>query len=246
MHRRRTCPGVRHTRESVPTSSIPSTRARAGSTVDGVGHPLRELDPDAIYHVVSRGNNGQVVVWDAVDRHSFRMRLDRVASVYELDVMAWCLMTTHVHFVLRSPDLRLSTAMQELLGGHARAMNRRHGRTGHLFQNRFFSVEVASDAHFISSVAYVNRNPFAACAVEAPEDWRDSSYRATMGFEPAPRWLDVDFVLGAFGRNAASARRALAELVRSGRVPVSDTIEAARRFETRGIVPASTLLVTSG
>lgn len=232
-------PGVRHRHESVSTSSIRSTNRSGASTVEFVARPLRALDPDAIYHVVSRGNNGEPIVWDALDRRMFRMRLDRIASTFELEFMAWCLMTTHVHFVVRSPDMRLSAAMQELLGGHARTMNRRHGRTGHLFQNRFFSIEVATDAHLVSSIAYVNRNPFAAFIVEDPADWRDSSYRATMGFERAPRWLEVEFVLGVFGRTAVSVRRELADLVRSGRVPVSDTIEAVRLFEARGILLGS-------
>jgi putative transposase len=223
----------------VSTSSIRSTGGSGASTVEFVGRPLRVLDPDATYHVVSRGNNGEPIVWDALDRRMFRMRLDRIASTFQLEFMAWCLMTTHVHFVVRSPDLQLSAAMQELLGGHARMMNRRHGRTGHLFQNRFFSVEVATDAHLISSIAYVNRNPFAAFLVEDPADWRDSSYRATMGLEPAPRWLELEFVLGVFGRTANSARRELAGLVRSGRVPVSDTVEAVRQFETRGALPST-------
>lgn len=203
-----------------------------------MGHPLRQLDPDAIYHVVSRGNNGGRIVWDAIDRNTFRLRLDRVASKYKWEIFAWCLMDTHYHAVLRAPEDAISPAMQELNTSHARAMNLRHGRTGHLFQNRFFSVEVATDAHLIASTAYVNRNPVAAFAVEAAEDWRDSSYRATMGLEPAPDWLAVEFVLGVLGTTPERGRRALAELVASGHVPVSDTIEEVRRFETRGLLPA--------
>ncbi len=134
--------------------------------------------------------------------------------------------------------------MQALNSRHAQCVNRRHGRTGHLFQNRFFSVEVATDAHLVSSVAYVNRNPYAAHAVEAAEDWRDSSYRAMLGLEPAPRWLPVDEILELFGRTQASARAELASLVSSGRVPVSDTLEAVRWFEVYGLV--SERVVTSG
>ena len=153
-------------------------------------------------------------------------------------------MTTHFHFVLRAPEGCISDGMQVLNTRHARAINRRHGRTGHLFQNRFFSVEIATDAHFVASTAYVNRNPLAAFAVEAAEDWRDSSYRATMGLAAGAGWLAVDEVLGVFGRSPASARAALAELVSSGRVPVSDTLELVRRYETRGILPE--LAATSG
>ncbi len=115
-------------------------------------------------------------------------------------------------------------------------MNRRHGRTGHLFQNRFYSVRVATDGHLISSIAYVNRNPVAARAVEAAVDWRDSSYRSTMGIEPAPTWLLVDEILGLFGSSSSRGRAELADLVSSGRVPVSDTLTEVQRFERSGLL----------
>jgi putative transposase len=207
------------------------------TTVDRVAHPLRQLDPEAIYHVVSRGNNRGWIVRDAIDRAAFRSRLDRVARKYRWEAFAWCLMTTHAHFVLRAPQDCISLGMQALNSRHAQCVNRRHGRLGHLFQNRFFSVEVATDAHLISSIAYVNRNPFAAHVVEAPEDWRYSSYRAMLGLEAAPPWLAVDEILRLFGRTTATACTELASLVSSGRVPVSDTLEAVRRFEVDGFAP---------
>jgi REP element-mobilizing transposase RayT len=204
-----------------------------------MGRPLRQLDPRRIYHAVSRGNNGTWIVRDAVDRSMFRFALDRVAPTHQWVVFAWCLMTNHIHLVLRAPEGAISAGMQRLIGDHARRINRRHGRMGHLFQNRFFSVEVATDAHFVSSIAYANRNPLAAFLVEAAEDWRDSSYRATIGIEAAPPWLAVDEVLGLLGTTPASGRAELVDLVRFGRVPVSDTIEVVRRFETYGVAPPS-------
>jgi len=209
-----------------------------------VASPIRQLDPEGIYHVVSRGNNGGGIVLDAVDRSVFRRRMSRVAVEYDWEVFAWCLMTTHVHYVMRAPEGCISAGMQALHSRHAVGVNRRHGRTGHLFQNRFFSVAIETDAHLISSLVYVNRNPFAAFAVEAAEDWRDSSYRATLGLADAPGWLACDFVLGLFGRTPSVARRALAELVSSGRVPASEALDDVRRYEARGILPE--LVATSG
>ena len=177
---------------------------------------------------------------DAVDRSLFRTRLDAVARKFGWELLAWCLMTTHVHFVGRAPEGGVSSGMQALLSRHANAINRRHGRTGHLFQNRFFSVEVATDAHLISSIAYVNRNPVAAYVVESAADWRDSSYRATLGSESAPRWLAVSEVLELFGTTPAHARSNLTELVHHGRVPASEALEAVRTFEAYGLTQAPT------
>src|SRR5216683_4671394 len=121
--------------------------------------------------------------------------------------------------------------MQELNGNHSRRTNHRHERSGHLVENRFFSVVVDSDAYAVSSIVYVVRNPVEAGLCETPADWPACSYRATVGLESAPRWLAVDAVLGLFGRDRERAVRAYRDNVHSGRLPVSDTIEAVARYE---------------
>ena len=196
-----------------------------------MGRALRILDPSFAHHVVAKGNDGGWIVRDALDRATFRQRLDGIAAAYGWEALAWCLMRTHAHFVLRAPLGAISGGMQELLGGHARYVNRRHDRNGHLFRNRFFSKTIDTDAYQVASIAYVNRNPVHHLACEDAADWRDSSYRATMGFAEAPAWLNVDESLALFGRDVESGRRALAWHVGSGRVPVSDTITEVQRFE---------------
>lgn len=196
-----------------------------------MGRAHRFFAPSGVSHLVAKGNNGGWIVRDSIDRGTFRWRLERVATEHRWEVFAWCLMTNHVHFVMRAPEGEISPGMQELLGGHARAMNQRHRRSGHLFRNRFFSREVSDDAHLAASIAYVNRNPVRHHACEEAADWRDSSFRATMGIEPARPWLIAAEALRLFAPERAEARRALAALVASGHVPVSDTIQEVERFE---------------
>jgi REP element-mobilizing transposase RayT len=188
-----------------------------------VGRELRILDPDGIYHVVSRGNNRGPITFDATDRAGLREELGAAATRYRWEVFAWCHMTTHAHVVLRAPEGGISRGLQELNGNHARRTNYRHGRVGHLFHNRFRCRAVASDAHLINAIAYVVRNPVSAGLCEHPGQWPESSYRATAGREPAPRWLVVDQVLSLVGSSPESGREAFARLVGSGQLLVSDT-----------------------
>ena len=196
-----------------------------------MGRELRVIDPHLPYHVITRGNNGGALVYDLVDIHLFVDELGRVATKHHWEVWAWCLMTTHFHIVARTPEGALSCGMQELNGNHSRRTNRRHDRSGHLVQNRFFSVAVDSDAYAVSSVVYVVRNPVKAGLCETPAAWPACSYRATAGLEPAPRWLAVDAVLALFGKDRERAVRAYCDYVHSGHLPVSDTIERLSRFE---------------
>jgi len=210
------------------TAALPGDRV--GYRRD-VGREPRVLDPDFPYHAVAKGNNGAPIVFDRIDVESFVAELGRVATKYRWEVSSWCLMTNHFHVVSRSPDSALSAGMQELNGNHSRRTNHRHGRRGHLFQNRFFSVVVDSDSYAVNSNIYVVRNPVKAGLCTSPVDWRWCSYRATVGLEPAPVWLAVDTVLALFGRDREAATRSYVDAVHSGHLPVSDTIEAIARYE---------------
>jgi putative transposase len=188
-----------------------------------VGRELRILDPDAIYHVTSRGNNRGLITFDGTDRAGWCEELSAAATKHNWEVFAWCLMPNHHHVVLRAPGGGVSSGFQEINGNHARRTNRRHDRVGHLFQNRFYCGEIASEAHLISAILYVVRNPVTAGLCEHAGLWPDSSYRATVGVERAPRWLVVDQVLRLFGSTPESARSEFARLVGSGQLLVSDT-----------------------
>ena len=196
-----------------------------------VGREHRVIDPDYRYHVVSKGNNGGLIVRDRIDYDSFCHDLDRIATRYLWEVWAWVLMPNHFHLVAQTPPGALSAGMQQLNGNNGRRMNRRHGREGHLVKNRFFSLALESDQHEVASVAYVARNPVKAGLCRNAADWHFSSHRATMGLEPAPRWLAVSTVLERFGDSLEDARKLLWHRVHSGHLPVSDTIEVVARWE---------------
>lgn len=196
-----------------------------------MGRPNREQDKETLFHVVSRGNNGELIVRDAVDKAAFRAELHRVAVKYQWEIWAWCLLSNHYHLVLRTPDLGLSEGMQELNGNHARRMNRRHDRTGHLVRNRFFSVALETEAHAVAAILYVARNPVKAGLCVSPATWPDGGYRATVGLEQPPPWLAVAAVLSLFGEDEQHAIATYRDFVHAGHLPVSDTVEEVSRVE---------------
>ena len=196
------------------------------------------IDPDYPYHVITKGNDDRPLVYDVRDRELFVLGLDQAATRHGWKVWSWCLMTNHFHLVVKTQESSLSRGMQELNGNHSRRVNRRHGRSGHLLRNRFFSAAVDSDAYAVSSNIYVVNNPVKAGLCTTPADWPWCSYRATVGLEQPPAWLAVDAVLGLFGRDRKKAIREYTDYVHSGHVPVSDTIERVSRFEPAPAEPA--------
>jgi putative transposase len=107
-----------------------------------MGRALRIVERDGIYHVTSRGNDGRLIFLDDPDCERFILLLEEVTWRYGWLVLGYCLMTNHVHLLVKVPREGLSEGMQELLGGYACWWNRRHGHTGHLFRNRFYSKQV--------------------------------------------------------------------------------------------------------
>jgi putative transposase len=183
-----------------------------------MGCPRREIDPESIYHVMSRGSNRQPIAWDRHDFESLAAGIDRMATRHEWEVFAWCVMPNHHHIVLRTPNGGFSVGFQTLNQTHSIRTNRRYGRSAHLFRNRPHVIEVRSDAHFAAVIPYVLSNPVEAGLCEHASQWPYSSYRATVGLAPAPRWLAVDAVLEFFG-DAAELER----IVHRRHLPVSET-----------------------
>lgn len=155
--------------------------------------------PGAVHHVRSRGNAGQPIFLDDGDRTHFLDLLAEASRHYGWLLAAWVQMTNHFHLVLETPHTNLSRGMKWLLGSYVCWFNRRHGRTGHLFGDRFHSDLIEKDSYLTEAVRYIVLNPVCAKMVACPEDYPWSSYPATAGLEPAPGWLALDSLVPFFG-----------------------------------------------
>jgi putative transposase len=143
---------------------------------------------------------------------------------FDAQVLAYCLMGNHYHFVLHTRQANLSRLMRHVNGVYTQLFNRQHGKVGHLFQGRFKAILVDRDAYLLEVCRYVELNPVRAGVVHEPGAWGWSSYRAHVGHSDAPPWLDTPglhgYLLQRPVRGAADARRAAARyevLVAEGR-----------------------------
>src|SRR5205085_7630755 len=102
---------------------------------------------DFIYHVNSNAVDGLPLYRDDVDRLAFRTLLKKESVRSDWCVLAYSLLTTHFHVVLRLRERTLSSGFQHLKSVYARSHNRRHGRRGALWQCRFHDSIVEAEAH---------------------------------------------------------------------------------------------------
>lgn len=114
--------------------------------------------------------------------------LGEVSSRYGWECLAYCLMTNHVHLLVRTRDATLGVGVQQLHGRYAQEFNKRHERPGHLFQGRYGSTRVETESQFHAVTAYIARNPVEAGLCAHPDDWRwsdcEPAFRACEGSDP--------------------------------------------------------------
>ncbi|MDO8892567.1 MAG: transposase [Sulfurimicrobium sp.] len=181
-----------------------------------MSRPIRIEFPDALYHVTARGDRREDIFEDDQDRLTFLKTLEQVINQFNWTCYAWCMMDNHYHLLIQTPDGNLSKGMRQLNGVYTQASNRRHRRVGHLFQGRFKAILVDKDAYLLELARYIVLNPVRAGMVKAPKDWAWSSYRASMGLEPAPPWLAEDGLLAMFAKRRSLAQQRYEQFVSEG------------------------------
>jgi putative transposase len=133
------------------------------------------------YHVTQRGNNRQDVFFADADRRAYLAYLQDAAGRFALRVDGYCLMTNHVHLVVTpQQENSLPDGLKRTNQLYAQYINRLHGRSGHLWQDRFYSCPL-DEPHFWRAVAYIERNPVRAHLCSSAWEWRWSSAGAHCG-----------------------------------------------------------------
>jgi putative transposase len=164
-----------------------------------MARPLRIEYPGAFYHVINRGNAGESIVASERDSVRFLEYLGKTVERFSIVIHTYCLMSNHYHLLIETPYPNLSLAIQWLSVSYAAYFNRKHLRSGHLFQGRFKSILVDADEYLTSLSRYIHLNPVRAKVATKPEDYRWSSYPAFIGKTEAPVWLETERLLSNFG-----------------------------------------------
>ena len=141
----------------------------------------RCVEPGLAYHVTQRGTNRERVFFTIADYKLYLELLRAELANAHVEVLAYCLMSNHAHLVVvpRAADA-LGVLFRRVHGRYAQYCNARRGRTGHLWQQRFFSCPM-SESHLWAGLRYVERNPCRAALVATPEQYRWSSAAAHLG-----------------------------------------------------------------
>jgi putative transposase len=138
------------------------------------------------HHITQRGNRREKVFFTDDDRQTYLGWLKDYAEKYEVEILAYCLMSNHIHLVaVPTAEDGLQQALKPLHMRYAQRINRKRHWKGHLWQGRFFSSALDED-YLWAAVRYVERNPVRARMVRKAENYRWSSAAAHCGLRTDP------------------------------------------------------------
>jgi REP element-mobilizing transposase RayT len=163
----------------------------------------------AIYHVNGKAVHGVKLFADESDRALFIRLLAKQARKSGWCVLAYTLMTTHFHLLLRLDKPALSSGFQRLNSIYARLYNQRHGRRGALWQRRYFDSIIETESHLYEAIRYIALNAPRAHACDAAEDWPWCGYGASIGTSPPDPLVNEWELLRLFGSSQDEARERL-------------------------------------
>jgi len=163
-----------------------------------MSRPWRIEYEGALYHLLSRGNEGSAIYMDDADRTVFLDAAGEMSERYDIDIFAYVLMDNHYHLLVRTRQANLKKAMQWFGTTYTQRFNRRHFRSGHLFQGRYKSIIIQNDAYLLQLSCYIHRNPLRAGIARRLTGYRWSSYNAYAYGRKTPEWLSTDLILDQF------------------------------------------------
>jgi len=169
-----------------------------------------------LFHVICRFHERKFFFDTEGSRDSYLTCLARALSRVDTRLLAYCLMSSHVHLVLQLGERPLGSFTRSVNTPFANWLNRKLGRIGPVFANRPASVLCDSETYALELVRYVHNNPVRAGVVRLASESRWSSHRAYLGLDEPPEWLDVEPVLLRLGDDIDDARRAFSGFVDSG------------------------------
>lgn len=177
--------------------------------------PPRIDFPDALYHVISRGNGRADIFWTDDDRLRFLRQLADGVRTADVRLYAYVLMENHFHLLVRTPRANLSRFMQRLGTSYALYCRYKHGKPGHQLEGRFKAKLVEDETYLLALTRYIHLNPIKTTAARRLEKAERVVYLEAYPWSSYPGYVSAkhaaDFVcydlLKDYGSSGPAARR---------------------------------------
>jgi putative transposase len=193
----------------------------------------RQKSFDSIYHVMCRSITEVDLFKEDKDKDHYLNLMKGYQEVFAFKIYAYCLMDNHCHFIIDVNGADISKIFHALNHRYALWFNKKYGRRGHLFQDRFKSAIVNNEQYLITLSGYIHANPLSISQYSnCVEQYKYSSLGIYMGIhEDKHELIDKTFIMSQFSNKGINAERLYLEFVKQC---TDDNIKADIEFKNEG------------
>jgi putative transposase len=168
------------------------------------------------HHIILRGNNRQAIFIDTADFQRMLSLLQANAQDQQVQIHAYVLMTNHLHLLLTPQhDNGVPKLMQAVGRSYVLYFNKRHGRSGTLWEGRYRSTLIQTERYLLACMAYIDLNPVRAGMVAQVADYVWSSHGHYIGRQ-SQAWLTPHPLYWEMGNTPFAREAAYAAMVQAG------------------------------
>lgn len=161
----------------------------------------RKKSGTGVYHVILRGINQRDIFYDDEDKVKFIETLDKYKDISEYSILGYCLMSNHIHLLLKEGNESISKLMKRIGVSYVYWYNNKYERCGHLFQDRYRSEIVEEYRYLITVLRYIHQNPVKAGIVKDIGEYQWSSYDEYISTRRSI--TDVEYIISMLNEDKA-------------------------------------------
>lgn len=145
------------------------------------------LVEDSFYHIYNCGNNKEDIFIEP-QNYAYFLKLAKKYLLEVCDILAYCLLKNHFHFLIKTKEnivsKKISQSFSNLFNAYAKSINKKYGRSGSLFQDRFSRIKIDSEKYLMNLVLYIHLNPTHHNFVDDFRNYKHSSYHSILSDKP--------------------------------------------------------------
>ena len=164
--------------------------------------------PGAIHHVMVRGLERRKIFLNLADKQFLLEKLESYVVENNVRCFAWAFMPNHIHLLLQISFVPMSSFMQKLLTSYGVYFNKKHNRSGYLYQNRYKSIQCSTESYFLELLRYIHLNPVRSGSVESVgmlSSYPWTGHGALLG-KVSRDWQETQSALSCFAKAEDTAR----------------------------------------
>jgi len=185
----------------------------------------RAKSETGIYHVMLRGIDRSQLFYEDEDYQAFRIRLLRFRQKFNYTLYAYCLISNHVHLLIKEGDRGLSEEIRSLASSYAYWFNGKYDRRGYVFEGRYKSEAVETDAYLLQVFRYILNNPVKAGLPISHWTSYDDYFAKDQSGEMI---TDIRFILTMFSSDPHRAKELLEEFLVDDSEETQDFLDEER------------------